>query len=75
MVDIDKLEAEVLALPAEVRASLAYRLLASLEEVSEADFERLWGDESALRAAEVDAGTVQTVPAEDVARKARALLR
>ena len=73
--DIAKLEAEALSLPVEARASLAHRLLISLEEISEPEFDRLWGEESARRAAELDSGAVQAIPAEEVARRARALLR
>ncbi|MGH8456593.1 MAG: addiction module protein [Stenotrophobium sp.] len=70
-----ELESEVLSLPVEARAALAHRLLLSLEEISEPEFDRLWCDESARRAAELDAGVVQAIPGEEVARKARALLR
>jgi len=70
-----QIESEALSLPVEERALLAHRLLLSLEEISEPAFDRLWGEESAQRAAEVDAGRVQAVSGEEVARKARALLR
>ena len=70
-----QIESEALSLPVDARASLAHRLLLSLEEISEPEFDHLWGDESARRVAEAEAGLVQTVSGEDVARKARALLR
>ena len=70
-----QIESEALALPVEERASLAHRLLLSLEEISEPEFDRLWGEESARRAAELDAGLTQVIPGEEVARKAMALLR
>jgi putative addiction module component (TIGR02574 family) len=73
--DITQLEAEVLALPSAARAALAQRLLLSLEDVSEAEFDQLWAEESLRRAAEFDAGRVQAISADEVARKARALLR
>lgn len=73
--DITQIEAEALSLPAAARASLAHRLLLSLEEVSESEFDRLWGEESARRAAELDSGRVKAIPGEEVAKKARALLR
>jgi hypothetical protein len=38
---------------------------------SEAESERIWGEESARRAAEYDAGTVQGVCGKTVAEKAR----
>ena len=70
-----QIESEALALPVEERASLAQRLLLSLEDISEPEFDRLWGEESARRAAEADAGRVLSISGEEVARKARALLR
>jgi len=73
--DFAQLESEVLSLPVQERAALVQRLLLSLEEISEPEFDRLWGEESARRAAELDAGKVQAIPGEEVAKKARALLR
>lgn len=73
--NISQIESEVFSLPLEQRASLARRLLLSLEEPTEAEFDRLWGEESVRRAAEFDAGLVQAIPGEEVAAKARALLR
>lgn len=73
--NIAQIESEALALPVDARASLAQRLLLSLEEVSDPEFERLWGEESARRAAAVDAGNAQTISGDEVARKARALIR
>jgi putative addiction module component (TIGR02574 family) len=73
--DLAQLETELLSLPSDARAALAQKLLDSLEDVSEAEFDRLWGDESARRAAEADSGKVKAVPADEVAQKVRALLR
>ena len=73
--DIEKIEAELLALPSELRASLAEKLLLSLEDLSESEFERLWAEESARRAAAIDAGRTTAIPGDEVSRKARALLR
>lgn len=70
-----RLEAEVLALPANERAALAQKLLTSLEEISEPEFDRIWGEESARRAADVDSGKAKAVPGAEVAKKARKLLR
>lgn len=70
-----QLESEVLSLPVQERAALVQRLLLSLEEISEREFDRLWGDESVRRAAEFDAGKAQAIPGDEVAKKARLLLR
>lgn len=72
---LDQIEHEALSLSLDERALLAQRLLLSLEEISESEFDRLWGEESAARAARFDAGQVQSIPGSEVARKARALLR
>ena len=73
--DAKEIETEALSLPSEERASLAHRLLLSLEELSEAEFERLWAEESSRRLANVDSGGPASIPADEVAKKARALLR
>lgn len=69
------LEAEILALPTSERAALVQKLLLSLEDIPEPEFDRLWGEESARRAANVDSGKMKTVPGAEVAREARKLLR
>lgn len=73
--NLSQLESEIFSLPIQDRALLAKRLLLSLEEISESEFDNLWGDVSAHRAAEFDAGRVQAIPGEEVAKKVRALLR
>lgn len=73
--DFKTLQREALDLPPADRAKLAHELLDSLESLSEAELERMWLDESARRAEQLDNGEVQLVPGDDVARKARALLK
>lgn len=73
--DLKQIESEAFALPPEERATLVRRLLWSLEEIPEGEFDRLWGEESARRIAELDAGTAQLLPGEEIAKKAKALLR
>jgi hypothetical protein len=51
------------------------RLLLSLEEISEQEFETLWANESAQRAARFDSGQTQVISGVEVAKKARALLQ
>jgi len=60
----ERLEVEARSLPREERARLAEALLASRDE--EAEVERAWREEIDRRAAELDSGGVQTVPAEQV---------
>ncbi|MGA7539279.1 MAG: addiction module protein [Steroidobacteraceae bacterium] len=73
--DIDALEREALKLPAEDRARLVRNLLDSLDELSAEELDRLWLEEASQRAAQIDAGEVELISAEEVDRKARALLR
>ena len=64
-----------LSLDAHDRAALAQRLLASLEELSEADAERLWAEEAQRRLEEYRAGRACAVPAEEVRKRAESLFR
>ncbi|HEX9787388.1 MAG TPA: addiction module protein [Candidatus Binatia bacterium] len=57
------------------RATLAERLLASLEELTEEEAERLWAEESQRRLEQYRAGRAKAVPAEEVHKKAESLLR
>jgi putative addiction module component (TIGR02574 family) len=73
--NLKKIEEEALHLPVRDRAQLARKLLLSLEEPSSGELEEDWAKEAQRRAKEIDDGEVQTVPAEEVLRKARALLK
>ena len=73
--DSKTLQRAALSLPPDERAALAEKLLLSLDEPSDAELERAWLSEAAHRARELDRGDVQAIPAEDVRRKARSLLR
>jgi putative addiction module component (TIGR02574 family) len=57
------------------RATLAERLLASLEELTEEEAGRLWAEESQRRLEQYRAGRAKAVPAEEVHRKVESLLR
>ena len=70
---VELLEAEALKLPAEDRARLADRLIASLSEDSEV--EEAWAAEIERRIADVEAGRVRLVPAADAIARARAALK
>jgi putative addiction module component (TIGR02574 family) len=69
--------AEVLgnALSLEVRdrAALAEKLLASLEELTEEEANRLWAEEAQRRLEEYRAGRTQAVQADEVHAKAERL--
>jgi putative addiction module component (TIGR02574 family) len=66
---LDRLEAEVLELPASERARLAQRLLESLDDEEPddpAEVAQAWEAEIARRLAELDAGATVLIPAEQV---------
>ena len=73
--DSKALQEAALNLPPDERAALAQKLLLSLDEQSEAELERTWLSEAARRARELDRGEAQAIPADEVRRKARSLLR
>jgi hypothetical protein len=68
----DELKAAALRLAPQARADLARELLRSLDHLSEPETEQLWLEEAARRDRELDAGKVQTVPADDVLARAKA---
>lgn len=73
--NLKQIEAEALHLPEDERAELAQKLLISLDTPSEQEITADWLLEAQRRARELDAGTVQAIPAEEVRRKAQALLQ
>jgi putative addiction module component (TIGR02574 family) len=73
--NIEMIFREALSLPVQERVQLAEQLLSSLDTLSEAEIEQLWFQEAARRAAEMDQGLVQRIPAEIVRREAQALLK
>jgi len=75
MPDLSELLKTALTLDVQDRAALAEKLLASLEELSEEDADRLWAEEAQRRLEEYRAGRAATVPASEVARKAERLFR
>jgi putative addiction module component (TIGR02574 family) len=73
--DTSLIERAALHLPVSARAELAHKLLLSLDNMSESEIEAAWFDEAERRANEIDLGIVQLIPAEEVSRKARNLLK
>ncbi|HEV7587838.1 MAG TPA: addiction module protein [Longimicrobium sp.] len=70
-----RLETEALELPSGERAQLAKSLLVSLDDEPEEDLdevERAWEVEIRRRIAELDAGTAELIPAEEVFAELRA---
>lgn len=69
------LESAALQLPSDARARLAERLLASLDDETDAEAEQLWLAEAERRLNELEAGTVVGVPADQVLADARSKVR
>jgi putative addiction module component (TIGR02574 family) len=65
----DRLERELLKLPAADRARLAERLIASLDE--DPEVEAAWMTEVRRRDAELESGAVRAIPVEDALRAVR----
>lgn len=70
-----QIEEEALHLSLDERASLAQKLLVSLETPEESEVERAWLEVAKKRADELATGVVKPVPAEEVRRKAMKLLK
>ena len=73
--DAKIVEREALRMPPEDRAKLAQKLLLSLDALSEEELEQTWLIEADRRARQLDRGESQPIPADEIRRKARALLR
>jgi len=68
---IEHLTEEALALPSEARALLADRLVESLDPAEDGVVHRLWVSEARRRHADLEAGSVRAIPAEEVMAKLR----
>lgn len=71
---LEELVAEVKKLSIEDRVSLAKWIVESLDELSEAEIEALWGQEAERRLDELEQGRATEIPAEEVLRRARAAI-
>ena len=69
---LEELRTEAFKLSPELRACLARELLASLDDMSEAEIERLWVDEASRRDNDLDEGSALAYPADEVLARARA---
>ena len=70
-----QIENEALDLPEDKRAELAQKLILSFDASDQDDLDEEWLLEAQRRAQELDDGVVQPIPAEEVRKKAQALLR
>jgi len=75
MPDLQEVLKNALSLDVRERAALAEKLLASLDDLSPEEAERLWAEEAERRLAEYRAGRARAVSADEVFEKAQRLLR
>lgn len=73
--NLDELESQLLQLEPLARAALAKTLLASLNDLSDDDYEQLWAEEAEARYADFLAGRTNAVDGDEVFARARARLR
>ena len=75
MAELTELLQQVLRLDIRDRATLAERLLASLDDLTEPEAERLWAEEAQRRLEGYRAGRATAAPSEAVHKKAQQLFR
>lgn len=71
---MDTVLSRALRMPEHERAAVAERLIASLEDTSEADVELAWQEEVRQRISALDSGAAACVPWEEVRRRLRETL-
>jgi Putative addiction module component len=72
-IPLERIEAELLALPHDIRAQLAELLLSSLED--EDEIAEAWDEEADRRYQELLAGEVEEIPADQALAQLRAQFR
>lgn len=75
---LEELEAQAMKLSPRERGELVHRLLVSLDGEPEGTLEEIaqaWDEEIARRVAELDAGTAELIPAEQVFAEIDAMLK
>ena len=73
--DLKECEAQALRLPPKERATLAEHLIASLDNLDDAENEYLWLEEAERRYQEYKKSNILSRPAEDVLRDARLAIK
>jgi putative addiction module component (TIGR02574 family) len=73
--DLKECEAQAMRLSAHERASLAARLIASLDELDDAEIERLWAEEAERRYQAYKQDRISARPAEEAIEELRVLMK
>ncbi len=74
-ITLEEFEKQARQLSRQEKALLIENLISSLDELDEAECERLWVAEARRRYREYKAGNISSSPAEDAFRNTRARLR
>jgi putative addiction module component (TIGR02574 family) len=69
---LEEIESEVMSLDPLVRATLAKRLLESLDDLTEDEIEELWSEEAEARYRDFKAGKTAAISGDGVFARARA---
>ena len=70
MIKTDKLFAEAVSLPVEIRIQLVDQLLLSLNPAQK-EIDELWAKEAEKRVEQIRSGKVKTIPGDEVFKKIR----
>ena len=70
-----EIERDIRALSARERARLLKALISDLDAPADPDAERAWVAEAERRLAEIECGTVETIPGSEVLKEARSRLK
>ena len=73
--DIREIESQLLKLEPLTRAALAKSLLASLDDLSDEEYEQLWAEEAEARYADFLAGRTTAIDGDEVFAQVRARSR
>lgn len=68
---LEEIESELLQLDRQTRATLAQRLLESLDDVSEEEYDQLWAEEAEARYADFKAGRTTAIDGDEVFARLR----
>jgi len=73
--DLRELQSQLLQLEPHARAALAKALLASLDDLTDEEYDQLWAEEGESRYVDFLAGRTRAVDGDEVLARARARLR
>ena len=75
IINFEEILTAALALPAEARATLADRLLESLDDADQKRIDGLWAEEAERRLREIEEGKVEAIDGELIMQKLRSRMK